>query len=470
MAEISEGFCVAACMFTPEKLAKEIKAAKDPKKGLESLKAFMKEVEKVAKTKDKIKYGSEESVFKNSYDPENAVSLSNFAQGISGAVAIHDWLQRHHNESITPSKWTGYLTGAKWPHEVEHLRVHDYGMKDYNSADFLIYTGKQSGYDYYYGISLKKKGVSVGGAKVADPTLINKAFTSILNKKDGKVKELINEIDTHKAKFFSDVVREAAAGNVINAQHPLGGSKLGSLKSSNKLWTENLREKKYLTNGEIKTRALINIKGKGKVDLSKKSKLIGEGQPNSLYRAKTGERPWLMRDLVNSKIQKYFSGLEKVLQTYAKVFANALINLILKEQLYHIMDENEKLENTYFGFALVTGTATVTKSLAMINKGEAKELHMVLCALADMNNKGKEYKLKKVANPKFNGEVPEDDSDDNAAKVFYDLSKGKTTILHLHIRYKGSFTPQPQFQATLSDDFKELILGFRTSTKCIKFD
>ena len=34
MAEISEGFCVAACMFTPEKLAKEIKAAKDPKKGL----------------------------------------------------------------------------------------------------------------------------------------------------------------------------------------------------------------------------------------------------------------------------------------------------------------------------------------------------------------------------------------------------------------------------------------------------
>ena len=360
MAEISEGFCVAACMFTPEKLAKEIKAAKDPKKGLESLKAFMKEVEKVAKTKDKIKYGSEESVFKNSYDPENAVSLSNFAQGISGAVAIHDWLQRHHNESITPSKWTGYLTGAKWPHEVEHLRVHDYGMKDYNSADFLIYTGKQSGYDYYYGISLKKKGVSVGGAKVADPTLINKAFTSILNKKDGKVKELINEIDTHKAQFFSNVVRESAAGNVINAQHPLGGSNLGSLKSSNKLWTENLREKKYLTKGEIKTRALINIKGKGKVDLSKKSKLIGEGQPNSLYRAKTGERPWLMRDLVNSKIQKYFSGLEKVLQTYAKVFANALINLILKEQLYHIMDENEKLENTYFGFALVTGTATVT--------------------------------------------------------------------------------------------------------------
>ena len=209
MAEISEGFCVAACMFTPEKLAKEIKAAKDPKKGLESLKAFMKEVEKVAKTKDKIKYGSEESVFKNSYDPENAVSLSNFAQGISGAVAIHDWLQRHHNESITPSKWTGYLTGAKWPHEVEHLRVHDYGMKDYNSADFLIYTGKQSGYDYYYGISLKKKGVSVGGAKVADPTLINKPISgdksmllSILGAKG------IKNIETAKTQFFDTALSD----------------------------------------------------------------------------------------------------------------------------------------------------------------------------------------------------------------------------------------------------------------------
>ena len=43
-----------------------------------------------------------------------------------------------------------------------------------------------------------------------------------------------------------------------------------------------------------------------------------------------------MRDFVNRRIQKYFSGrgsLESVLQDNANTFANALITLILKEDL-----------------------------------------------------------------------------------------------------------------------------------------
>ena len=68
---------------------------------------------------------------------------------------------------------------------------------------------------------------------------------------------------------------------------------------------------------------------------------------------------WKMRDFVNRRIQKYFSGrgsLESVLQDNANTFANALITLILKEDLYKELDKpDKKLDGNLFAFALITG-------------------------------------------------------------------------------------------------------------------
>ena len=47
--------------------------------------------------------------------------------------------------------------------------------------------------------------------------------------------------------------------------------------------------------------------------------------------------------------------------------------------------------------------------------------------------------------------VKKDES--NAAKLFYKLSRDGVTILDLQLRYKGDFKQQPQFFATLSDEF-----------------
>ena len=41
----------------------------------------------------------------------------------------------------------------------------------------------------------------------------------------------------------------------------------------------------------------------------------------------------------------------------------------------------------------------------------------------------------------------------NAAKIFYKLSKAGVTILDVQLRYKGDYKQQPQFFATLSEDF-----------------
>jgi hypothetical protein len=54
--------------------------------------------------------------------------------------------------------------------------------------------------------------------------------------------------------------------------------------------------------------------------------------------------------------------------------------------------------------------------------------------------------LDKEANAKSDG-----------AKVFLKLIKGKITVLNMELRYKGSFTSQPQFFATLADDFKTVL-------------
>jgi hypothetical protein len=496
MAEISEGFCTAAILFDGWPIVikgtnitsyKALQTYFDHMKSkqensIEILeKHIMPKMLKVADS-NRIQYGSQKSEFIKAYGPkwstekEKDVALENLIQGISGAMAVHDWFSTQYHEPITPGRWTGYLTGAVWPPEVEKFRVKAHGMDDYNSSDLIIKTGSQDKHTFYYGISLKKKGVALTTKKkTPDPTVINKAFDTVLNKNDPKIQDVLREVKKHKEKFFSNVVREA-----VKSGNPLAGSKLPPL-SHEKLWKENLREYKNGTTGTLNTRALINIKGDGKVNLVRNRKkgesdrqyvTIGEGQPISLYKASTGDRPWKMRDFVNRRIQKYFSGkgsLESVLQDNANTFANALITLILKEDLYKELDKpDKKLDGNLFAFALITGVGKLHKTKkdnnVILRAGETKELHMIICGLAALANSKKPYIIKKVPNPATNENNP--DKEDDAAKVFYDLSRDKVTILNLEIRYKGSFTPQPQFQATISPKFKDYLKD-PTGSNCL---
>ena len=81
---------------------------------------------------------------------------------------------------------------------------------------------------------------------------------------------------------------------------------------------------------------------------------------------------------------------------------------------------------------------------------KAKGLYTVLCGLSALNKGTSKYEmiLDKEANKKSDG-----------AKVFLTLKKGKIDILDLQLKYKGSFTGQPQFAATLTKDFKDSSLS-----------
>ena len=45
----------------------------------------------------------------------------------------------------------------------------------------------------------------------------------------------------------------------------------------------------------------------------------------------------------------------------------------------------------------------------------------------------------------------------DAAKLFFQLKRGDLILLDLEIRYKGQFTPQPQFQGSLNPQFKAVL-------------
>ena len=52
-----------------------------------------------------------------------------------------------------------------------------------------------------------------------------------------------------------------------------------------------------------------------------------------------------------------------------------------------------------------------------------------------------------------------EDDEQGAAKVYFDLRKGKIVIMNMELRYKGGFTSQPQFFGTLSKQFKDVLKG-----------
>ena len=78
---------------------------------------------------------------------------------ISSANAIRD---------IVGTTNKAYWTGKGWHADIKHLNPDVKGIKDYNSSDIVVKSGK-----VFYGFSLKKKAKS----KDIDPTLINKPIT-----------------------------------------------------------------------------------------------------------------------------------------------------------------------------------------------------------------------------------------------------------------------------------------------------
>ncbi len=394
------------------------------------------------------------------FNPTDRDFLTAAVQGISAARSIRDWVPIRSKESgqaITrPVCDKVYLTGDKWPKDVQKYEVDAYGFKSYNSSD-LIFEWKNPKGLALYGVSLKKKPSLVD----PDPTILNKAFDSVLEGKGKKEMEELDiikkEIEDERTKYFAKVVREAVKEGYLNIVK-------GTLPKDDKALM------KISLKGEVKgvfkskdPMRLINIKGKGNVYLNEPSKQtdpnIFQIKDGKSYREfKKGElknKKISMRAFVNSRVasnDSIFNAMVKVMNKYSDKFASALLNLVLKTNLYKELDENQ------FAFALITGIGSIDKNGNPKNLTtiKAKGLYTVLCGLSALNEGPSEYEM--ILDKEKN-------KDSDGAKVFLILKKGKINILDLQLRYKGGFTGQPQFQATITEEFKE-ILKEKYGKKC----
>jgi len=353
--------------------------------------------------------------------------LTNAVQGISAAQAIKKWLSSQYDQPSDVKAEKVFVTGNKWPKEVEDFRVDAFGFDDYNSSDIII---KTKGLNYF-GVSLKKKPKE----NSADPTLINKAFDSILDGPGpkGVFTTIKTEVQKARAEYFAGVVRQAVKKDILTIPEDhlkWDDQKLFSAKERNKVKFE---------------RAYIDTKGNN-----------SDGYDTDPKNCKS----LAMKDFVNAGLAKkdnpLFQKFSSVVEGYGKIFADTLINLVLKVNLYDNLAANKKLKDYNFGFALVTGVGSLTKVRGSnppkydpkVGKGKAFDLHTILCGLRQLTANKKSYEIAVDFDKK---EITD------AAKIFFKISKAGVPILDLELRYKGSFTPQPQFFANITPEFKTIL-------------
>ncbi|MEC9455772.1 MAG: phosphatase PAP2 family protein [Candidatus Neomarinimicrobiota bacterium] len=293
-----------------------------------------------------------------------------------------------------------YLTGQAWDNDVKGFQMNRYGMKDFNSSDFIIRKGNN-----HIGISLKKKKSATSG----DPTLINKSFRSLLNGSQfNKVKD---ELDTAAGEFYVKVVRVA---QVFQRRKP----KI-AVDSDGNPWLNKTMLDKLGPRG-----AGINNKNWGD---------FVRNLPN---------------DVVNYQLKKsksLFKPMADVIINNADLFADQLIKLIIKADL-------KELQKVNFDFALVTGLGRYLPSQGpVIESGEYNSIDIMTTKVNDLLKTGKpSMKLDERKTQAF-------DRGATAAMLHINLNIGTTAICDITLRYKGNFSSAPSFLATFSNEFKQAL-------------
>lgn len=113
----------------------------------------------------------------------------NLCKSVSAAIEIHK------------NGWGGsdkvFLTGQSWDQAVKKFQISKYGMKDFNSSDFIVQKQNK-----FLGVSLKKK----TRITEPDPTLINKSFVSILQGEE--FDSVRDELEEKTSEFYLQLMND----------------------------------------------------------------------------------------------------------------------------------------------------------------------------------------------------------------------------------------------------------------------
>mgnify|MGYP001202833906 CR=1 FL=1 len=351
---------------------------------VEELDALIEQVKKIVKSGKVIGFTSlEVEALEKSYD--------NLCMAVSAATVII--------KNFGGGADKVYLTGKAWDDDVKQFQITKYGMKDFNASDFIVKKG-----DSFLGVSLKKK----ASATTADPTLINKGFSTMIQ--GSEFDKVRDELDVAAGEFYVRLVKTA---QVFQRRKPkVAVDKDGSP------WLDKDMIKELGPRG-----AGINTKN---------WKKFVQRIPN---------------ELINYQLRKnksFFKPLADVITKNSNMFGNQLLQLIFKMDL-------QDLKKLNFDFALVTGIGRQLVKGPVIEKGEYKGVDTMVGALDKLFTSGK---VKMELDPR---KTQAYETGATAAQLFFQLKVGDTPISDITMRYKGNFRAAPNFLAIPTKEFKDLL-------------
>ena len=399
---------------------------------------------------------------------------ANYAKAISAANGFLRDLapnSKVHRVHATGQQWIKIL--AKY----FAINQHEYfGDKDYNSSDLIVEVTRQDRIKLFVGISLKKKGIR---PKEKDPTIINKTLlgeggllTYFLGEeaKKQKVTRAINDLYLSRSTFFYNVISAALDGEDQDTQTSSmrklnisnGEREIPTIKSSGSMRLGSAAYKKAVAEREKRvaeknleniTEYLTNLKKSVSISRATGKKVLEQaqklGQKEAMTPALKGK--WPPKKPV---FNQYFKALNDVILSAGimKPLCIGLLNIIFKLDLRKIIKDRSRYSEE-FVFTLITGAGDLTDNGIQIQSaGVIPEKNSTSLLLKQTTDPNSTFLLKKPP-----GEKQAFEQGSNMAKLKYDLFLNGNNIAEVEIRYKGAITAEPQFQAFITSDFKQLL-------------
>jgi hypothetical protein len=139
----------------------------------------------------------------------------------------------------------------------------------------------------------------------------------------------------------------------------------------------------------------------------------------------------------------FFRRVDQVLTKHSDEFVKAFIELLFRTKMKDIEDTKE------FKFYLLTGIGRFIGGTVEVEEAQNKDMPQTIEALTKIFNSN----IKMITTP---GKKNAWEKDAGAAKVFFSIMSDANQIIDLQIRYKGSYTANPQFQAVATADFRAI--------------
>ena len=459
--EISEGAAAAALLMSNVELEK-LKT--------DNLLEYAEIIHGLVKDKTKIKMSGPERVqYTKWFDPSDIgdTGLTAIVHGVSAAKGIKKWFKSSQHKESTDTVDAGkvYLTGGVWDSDIDFLQVKVNDWTDYNSSDLIVIKG-----NCYYGISLKKKTKKSS----ANPPMINKSFVSLLTEL-GK-KPIADYFYKSRIEFFGGIVeKEITSGALVGSTTGIKTKVLFQMQVKNPYkneWVNLIDLKGYgalnLKSGTLKYEWKADkesvLKGVSTKTLAlfKKNKAVMD-----LFAPKPiADTQHKMRKNVNRRLGNINIFYNKILaiakeDKLAKKIGKKLVSAVLKTELQEAV--NAEIEaGKHFGFALVTALGKVDKGkiTAQPNDAIVKNNLTIQAVLGSMMEAHKKDNWKLSINTKLSEKKRKDaENKGNAppAKLFFSIGIGDIDLLALEVRYKGSFSPSPQFIGGITKTFEKLL-------------